>query len=69
MYQLFNRPFMGGMHKRGIMVNGTQDEIRSEVGSVLDEAPDKFVLAASCTLPGNIDWANIKTAIDKAHQY
>jgi len=69
MYQLFNRPFMGGMHKRGIMVAGTQDEISSEVGRVLSQAPEKFVLAASCTLPGNIDLANIKTAIDKAHQY
>jgi len=69
MFQLFNRPFMGGMHKRGIMVSGTQDEISSEVERVLSQAPEKFVLAASCTLPGSIDWANIKTAIDEAHQY
>ncbi len=68
MFQLFNKPFMGGMHKRGIMVSGTQNEISSEVGRVLSQAPEKFVLAASCTLPGNIDWANIKTAVDKAHQ-
>jgi uroporphyrinogen decarboxylase len=69
MYQLFNRPFMGGMHKRGVMASGTQDEISSEVSRVLSQAPEKFVLAASCTLPGNIDWANIKTAIDTAHLY
>jgi len=69
MYKLFNRPFMGGMHKRGIMVSGTPDEISSEVGRVLSQAPEKFVLGASCTLPGDIDWANIKTAVDKAHQY
>ena len=68
MYQLFNRPFMGGMQKRGIMVSGTQDEISSEVSRVLSQAPEKFVLGASCTLPGNINWTNIKTAIDKAHQ-
>jgi uroporphyrinogen decarboxylase len=69
MYQLFQRPFMGGMHKRGIMVSGTPEEISDEVKHVLAEAPVKFVLAASCTLPGDIDWANIKIAIDTAHQY
>ncbi|MEE9460326.1 MAG: uroporphyrinogen decarboxylase family protein, partial [Bacteroidales bacterium] len=69
MYQLFNRPFMGGMHKRGVMASGTQDAISSEVSRVLSQAPAKFVLAASCTLPGDIDWANIKTAIDTAHEY
>ena len=69
MYRLFNRPFMGGMHKRGIMVAGTQEEISTEVRRVISRAPEKFVLAASCTLPGNIDWANIKAAIHTAHQY
>ena len=69
MYQLFRRPFMGGMHKRGIMVTGNKDEISIEVSRVLSQAPEKFVLAASCTLPGNIDWANIKTAIETAHLY
>ena len=69
MYQLFNRPFMGGMHKRGVMATGTQGEISSEVKRVLSQAPEKFVLAASCTLPGDTAWANIKTAIDTAHQY
>ena len=69
MYQLFKRPFMGGMHKRGIMVSGTHTEISSAVEEVLSRAPAKFVLAASCTLPGDIDWTNIKTAIDTAHRY
>ena len=69
MYQLFNRPFMGGMQKRGIMASGTPDEISSEVSRVLSQAPEKFVLGASCTLPGDIDLANIKTAIDTAHRY
>lgn len=69
MYQLFNKPFMGGMFKRGIMVDGSHEEISAEVSRVISEAPEKFVLAASCTLPGNIDWANIKAAIETAHNY
>lgn len=67
MYTLFNKPFMGGMHKRGVMVTGTQAEIIAEVNKVLSEAPEKFVLAASCTLPGDINWDNIKVALETAH--
>ncbi len=68
-YEMFNRPFMGGMNKRGIIVDGTTEEIEAEVKKVLDNAPGKFMLGATCTLPGNIKWENIKTSIDMAHNY
>ncbi|MBN1992437.1 MAG: hypothetical protein JW953_07005 [Anaerolineae bacterium] len=32
-------------------------------------APDKFILAADCTLPADVDWDNVKTAINTAHEY
>ena len=69
LYEQFKRPFMGGMHKRGIMATGTREEIINEVNEVLSLAPEKFILAASCTLPGNTDWANIRTALDTAHSH
>ncbi|MEN8156928.1 MAG: uroporphyrinogen decarboxylase family protein [Bacteroidota bacterium] len=69
MYSLFNRPFMGGMDKRGILTSGSEAEIEAEVNQVLSEAPEKFILAASCTVPGDTDWERIKTAVDTAHQY
>lgn len=69
MYAQFKRPFMGGMHKRGVMASGSTEEIIREVKKVISNAPEKFILAASCTLPGNTDWANIKTALDTAHHY
>jgi uroporphyrinogen decarboxylase len=68
-YEMFNRPFMGGINKRGIIVDGTTEEIEAEVKKVLDNAPGKFMLGATCTLPGNIKWENIKTSIDMAHNY
>jgi len=43
---------MGGIDKRGIIVNGSQAEKESKVREVLDNAPEKFILGASCTLPG-----------------
>lgn len=68
-YETFNRPFMGGMKKRGIMVDGTKDQIEAKVGVTLNNTPEKFMLGASCTLPGNINWENIRASIDMAHSY
>jgi uroporphyrinogen decarboxylase len=69
MYALFDRPFMGGMDRKGIMAAGTRSEITGEVNQVLSDAPEKFVLGASCTLPGDVNWDNIKTALDTAHNF
>ena len=68
-YKMFDRPFMGGINKRGIITNGSQAEIEAKVKEVLDNAPEKFMLGASCTLPGDINWNNIRTAIDMAHSH
>ncbi len=66
---MFGRPFMGGLERKGIIATGSQAEIKRTVEGVLAEAPDKFILAADCTLPGGIDWENIRTAISTAHEY
>jgi uroporphyrinogen decarboxylase len=60
---------MGGINKRGIIVGGTKEEIEARVQNILDNAPEKFILGASCTLPGNINWGNIRNSIDEAHNY
>jgi len=69
LYETFNRPYMGGLNKRGIIVDGTKDQIEAKVKETLANAPKKFMLGASCTLPGNIDWSNIRTSINMAHKY
>ena len=68
-YEMFDRPFMGGINKRGTIVDGSKAQIEAKVKKILDNAPDKFMLGASCTLPGDIKWENIRTAIDMAHSY
>ncbi len=65
--QMFNRPFMGGMDRHGIIVSGSRQEISQRVVELLDEAPQGYILAADCTLPGDVNWDNIKTAITTAH--
>jgi len=59
--RLFDRPYMGGLDRHGTMATGSLDEIRMLVQTVLQDA--------DCTLPGYIDWDNIKTAITTAHEY
>jgi len=67
--QMFGRPFMGGLERKGVIASGNPAAIRRAAGEVLRQAPERFILAADCTVPGETPWANLKTAIDTAHQY
>jgi uroporphyrinogen decarboxylase len=64
---LFGRPFMGGLERKGILAIGTAAEVRRAAQTVLGEAPERFILAADCTVPGDTSWDNLKAAIDAAH--
>jgi uroporphyrinogen decarboxylase len=66
--QMFGRPYMGGMERTGLIATGGPEEIRGEVQRVLARAPERFILAADCTVPGDTPWDNLKIAIDAAHQ-
>jgi uroporphyrinogen decarboxylase len=67
--QMFGRPFMGGMERKGVLATGKPEEIRQAATEVLAQAPDRFILAADCTVPGETPWENMKAAIETAHQY
>lgn len=67
--KLFGRPFMGGMERKGVIATGSPDAVRLAAGEVLDQAPERFILAADCTVPGNMSWANLKAAITTAHKF
>ncbi len=67
--QMFERPFMGGMERKGTIATGSLDEIRRSADSILAQAPERFILAADCTVPSDTPWEHLKTAIDSAHQY
>lgn len=66
---LFNRPYMGGLERKGILATGTPEQARQAAEAALREAPDRFILAADCTVPAETPWANLKAAIDAAHAY
>jgi uroporphyrinogen decarboxylase len=66
---IFGRPFMGGLERKGVIATGSLEEIRQAVAGVLAEAPERFILAADCTVPSDTPWEHLKTAIDTAHRY
>jgi uroporphyrinogen decarboxylase len=64
-YSLFKRTVVGGMGDRGIMVNGSPEEIRSAVQEVVAGFGTRsFILGADCTLPTDIDISRIRTAVE-----
>ena len=67
--QLFKRPCMGGLDRQGIIVSGDKEEIEKAVNEELRQVSHPFVLGADCTLPGEIPWLNIRTAIAAAHAF
>jgi uroporphyrinogen decarboxylase len=67
--QMFARPFMGGMERKGVIATGSPVEIRQAVENVLAVAPERFILAADCTVPGDTPWENLRAAIETAHTY
>jgi uroporphyrinogen decarboxylase len=67
--QLFGRPFMGGLERKGVLATGTPAQIKQAAEAVLREAPPRFMLAADCTVPNDTPWDNLKIAIDTAHAY
>ncbi len=67
--QMFGRPFMGGMERKGVLATGIPETIRQAATDVLTQAPERFILAADCTVPSDTPWENLKTAIETAHRY
>ena len=60
---------MGGLERKGVHRHRQRRSHPPGVAGVLAEGPERFILAADCTVPGETPWENLKTAIDTAHQY
>lgn len=65
---LFGRPIAGGIDQRGPIVNGTREQIEAEVraaGAELGRAGS--LIAAGCTVPGDIKMERLAWAREAAH--
>ncbi len=67
--RMYNRPFMGGLDRLGVLATGTSADVKAAVEAVLKDPPERFILGADCTVPANTSWDNLKTAIDTAHNW
>ena len=67
--RLFGRPFFGGLDRKGILAHGTKEQIVAAVKEAIEDAPDRYMLGADCTIPAGVPWENLRIAIDAAHAY
>jgi uroporphyrinogen decarboxylase len=67
--QMFRRPYMGGLNRKGTLAKGSQAEVKEAAEAVLQEAPERFILGADCTVPSETPWDNLRAAIETAHAY
>ena len=65
----FNRPVMSGLDHHGVIAHGSFDEIKKETDEVFKNAPQNFIFAANCTVPGETSWETIRSTIDYAHNW
>ncbi len=63
----FGRPLMGGLERKGVLATGSAEAIRAAVAEALADRPERFILAADCTVPSDTPWDNLKLAVDLAH--
>ena len=67
--KLFNRPFMGGLDRKGVISTGTPEQIRQAVLTAIQNAPERFILGADCTVLPTTPWDNLRLAVQTAHEY
>jgi len=61
---LFGRTIVGGLDDRGVIVDGSMDQIQAAVCAVIDDfGPLGLIIGADCTVPTGIDVGNIRAAV------
>ena len=66
--QLFKRPAMGGLYRKGAILKGSSDEIAKEIYELKKTLKGKrFILGADCTILPQTPMNNIRTAIKTSH--
>lgn len=62
---LFKRTVVGGLGDRGVVVDGSPDDIRAEVRQVIQDFGTRgLIVGADCTVPTDIPVGNIRTAVE-----
>jgi len=67
--RMFGRPYMGGLERKGVIATGSPEEVKAAAETVLQDAPERFILGADCTVPSETSWGNLRAAISTAHSH
>jgi len=65
--RLFQRPYMGGLDRHGLIASGSLTALDAEIRRVIQAAPPQFMLGADCTVAADTDWQRLRHAIATAH--
>ncbi|MBO7115915.1 MAG: hypothetical protein J6V87_02575 [Prevotella sp.] len=67
--EVFKRPILGGLDHRGVLINGTLEELLAHVDTILTEGPQNLILGANCTVPDSTSSERLRAVIDYAHTW
>jgi uroporphyrinogen decarboxylase len=67
--EMFRRPVMGGLDRKGAWTTGTPEDAKKAAIAVLKDAPANFILSADCTVSQKTPVENLRMAIRTAHEY
>ena len=67
--EVFKRPILGGLDHRGVLINGTLEELLAHVDTVLTEGPQNLILGANCTVPDSTSSERLRAVVDYVHNW
>lgn len=67
--EVFKRPILGGLDHRGVLINGTLEEVYAQVDKVLSEGPQNIILGANCTVPDSTASERLRAVVDYVHTW
>ncbi len=64
-YSLFKRTVVGGLGDRGLIVDGSPEQIRQAVRHIIEDFGTRsLMIGADCTVPTDIDLSHIRAAVE-----
>lgn len=67
--EVFKRPILGGLDHRGVLINGTLEEVYAQVDSVLTKGPKNIIIGANCTVPDSTASDRLHAIVEYVHNW
>ncbi len=67
--EVFKRPILGGLDHHGVLINGTLEDVYTQIDSVLAKGPQNLILGANCTVPDSTSSERIRAIVDYVHSW